>query len=266
MFELFAMSLREYLKEAYGGDMDADNSVSELQKVLSDHYGKEISWDEVDKSGSDEEVSVDVIDDRQLSALQAVAAKLELDGKIDGLVIDPEEPWESEVFERLEDELGDEESDRDVEKFCHILAIGNSFEFFCIPADLPFVAQICINNDEDDECDCDDKCCHCHDHEDDDDDECCCEEDDGSVDVSSLPALRRELDEIAKALDIDTNVNIDETDPVIDDEDPYRYAKIGWYILSAKLNDAIKEKLPLIVRFNDDEDDYDDLDDDDDAE
>ena len=57
---------------------------------------------------------------------------------------------------------------------------------------------------------------------------------------------------------LDFAVNIDETDVDFDDDDPYRNAKFGWYILSAKLNEAIAAKMPLIIRFNDEDDDFDD--------
>ena len=198
---------------------------------------------------------MDVIDDMQLASLHAIAAKLELDGSLDDFEFDPEQPWDAPVFERLEDEVLDEAAGKDVERFNHLLSIGNSFEFICLPIDLPFVSQINISNDEEEEeehhCDCEDEEC------------CCCEEDDGSIDISSTVALRRELDDIAKVLNIDTSLNIDETDVDFDDEDPYRNAKFGWYILSAKLNEAIEAKMPLIVRFNDEDDDFDDFDEED---
>lgn len=264
MFELFAMSLREYWNEVDDSDSDVSHSIAELQDVLSEHFGREIRWDEpeLDPDKQDEEISVDVIDDRQLSALHAIAAKLELDGNLDGLELDPENPWDCDVFERLEDELDSEDSSGDPEKFPHVLSIGNSFECVCIPVDLPFVAQINVNNDEDDEDD--EEECHCN-HG--DDEECCCcdDEDENSLDISSVPALRRELDMIGEALKLNPNVNIDEIDVDFDEEDPYRFAKICWYIMNAKLNDAIKSKQPMIIRFCDD-DEYDDLDDEDDVE
>ena len=45
----------------------------------------------------------------------------------------------------------------------------------------------------------------------------------------------------------------------------YRHAKIGWYIMSSKIDEAIKAKLPLIIRFSD-EDEYDDIEDEDDKD
>ena len=69
MFELFAMSLREYWNEVDESDSDVSHSIAELQDVLSEHFGREIRWDEpeLDPDKQDEEISVDVIDDRQLS-------------------------------------------------------------------------------------------------------------------------------------------------------------------------------------------------------
>lgn len=257
MFELFAMSLREYWNEVDEAS-NVEDSIAELQGVLSEHFGKKVTWEEpeLDPSKKDEEIAVDVIDDRQISAVHAVAAKLELDGNLDGFEFDPEEPWDCQIFERLADEIEDEASDGELEKFCHLLSIGNSAECIAIPVDLPFVAQINIDDNEEDEdehkhhCDCDD-------------DECCCDEDDNSIDIASLPALRRELDMIADALKIDKSIDIDSVDDVaFDDDDMYRHAKIGWYIMSAKIDEALKAKLPMIIRFVDD-DEYDDIEDED---
>lgn len=256
MFELFAMSLREYWNEVEDGG-NVEDSIAELQGVLSEHFGKKVTWDEpeLDPSKNDEEIAVDVIDDRQLSALHAVAAKLELDGNLDGFELDAEEPWDSPIFERLADEIEDEASDGELEKYCHLLSIGNSAECIAVPVDLPFVAQININNDDEEEeehhCDCED--------------ECCCEDDD-SIDISSLHALRRELDSIADALKLDKSIDLDNVDDAeFAEDDMYRHAKIGWYIMSAKVDEALKAKLPLIMRFVDD-DEYDDLDDEEEVE
>ncbi|MBQ9242619.1 MAG: hypothetical protein IJ165_05260 [Proteobacteria bacterium] len=253
MFELFAMSLREYWNEMNDGSSDVDQSIDELKSVLSEHYGKEISWTEPDELPSDDtEINVDVIDDRQLSSLHAIAAKLELDGNLDGLELDPEEPWESSVFDRLSEELEERDDENGLEKFAHLLSIGNSNECICLPMDLPFVAQ--INVDDDDEAS--------HHHCDCGDDECCCEEDEGCIDIASSVAIRRELDDIAKALGLDPTLVIDEDTALsFDDEDPYRFARVGWYILRDQIDNAIKQDIPLIMRFCDDEE-YDDLDDD----
>ena len=258
MFELFAMSLREYWNEVEDGG-NVEDSIAELQGCLSEHFGKEVSWEEpeADPSRKDEEIAVDVIDDCQLSAVHAVAAKLELDGNLDGFELDTEEPWNSPIFERLAEEIEDEASDGELEKFCHLLSIGNSAECIAIPVDLPFVAQININNDDDNDDDEEEEH-HCDCGE----DECCCEDED-SIDISSLQALRRELDVIADALKIDKSKDIETVD--FDDADMFRHAKIGWYIMSAKVDEAIDQKLPLIMRFVDDEE-YDDLDEDEDLE
>lgn len=260
MFELFVMSLREYWSESEEGSRDVQSSIDELQAVLTEHYEKKITWDEpeVDPSKKDEEISVDVIDDVQVASLHCVAAKLELDGKIDGLEFDPESPWDCDVFDRLEDHLDKE--DKEVEKFPHILSLCNSYECLCIPVDLPSIAEINVSNDEDEEeehhhhCDCDDDEC------------CCCEDDENSIDVSSIYAIRRELDVMADALKLDKSLNIDTDDveKMLDEDDPYYTAKLGWYILSAKIDDAIAANLPLVIRFTEDE--YDDLDEDGDVE
>lgn len=251
MFELFMMSLREYWGEMSDGTADVSSSIAELQEVLSQHYEKEVKWDEPEEVPvTDEEVDVDIIDDRQISALHVVAAKMVVDGNLDGLELDPEEPWENEALDKLAEKADDEDLD---DRFCHLLAIGNSSECICLPVDLPFVAQININDDEDGE---EEKCCcKCDDHECDCDDDCCCccDEDEG-IDISSLVALRRELDDIGKVLGIDSSINVDECEKIaFDEEDDLRYAKVGWYILSTRVDVALENKQPLIIRFVDDE-------------
>ena len=259
MFELFTMSLREYWNETdESGEVtpqaEIDRSVEELQNVLTEHYGKVVSWQEpeVDFSKRDEDITIDVIDERQLASLHAVAAKLEVDGNLEGLEIDEEDPWESEIFVRLSDLL-DEAVDDDVEKFRHILSMGNNTEFVCIPVDLPFVAQISLDGEE---CGCDGGC-HCHDEEPSVEDVEC---EDNGIEVSSLQALRRELDEIAVFMDLDRNLDINDDDAMsFSDKDPLRFAKVAWYIISHRVDESLKAGLPLIVRYTDD--DYDDIDD-----
>lgn len=244
MYEVFVMSLREYWNELGEVAKDVDDSINELQEVLSSHFEKKVSWvePELDPAKADEEIDVDILDELQLSSLHAVAAKLELDGNLEGLTLDPEDPFENEVFDRLAD-MGDGE-EGELEHFTHILSIGNSAECFVVPADLPFVAQINVNDDDEEEedCGCDDDC-----------EDCDCE-DNNSVDISSQAALRRELDRLAKALELDTSLKLEDCESLeFDDEDNFRYAKLGWYILSTRLDEAIKAKLPLIIRYVEDE-------------
>lgn len=252
MYEVFVMSLREYWNELGEVAKDVDESIAELQEVLSSHFEKEVNWvePELDPAKANEEIDVDIIDELQLSSLHAVAAKLELDGNLEGLELDPEDPWENEVFERLTGK-GDADG-AELEHYIHILSLGNSAECFVVPADLPFVAQINVNDDdEEDDCECEDDC-----------DDCDCY-DENSVDISSQMALRRELNKIAKALELDTSLKLEECESLeFDDEDDLRYAKLGWYILSARLDEAIKAKLPLIIRYVEDEE-LDDIDDED---
>ena len=260
MFELFAMGLSEYWGE--NNASEAAESVAELKTVLSEHYGKEIDWaePEPDPSKKDEEISVDVIDDRQLTALHAVAAKLELDGNLDGLEIDADNPWDCEVFDRITD-VEDEESDDSVEKFCHLLSIGNSRECFCLPVDLPSVAQINIGDEDEEECECE---CECHCEDGGEECDCCCEMDDGCVDISSLQALRREFDLLADGMGLDKSLDIDDDLAMdkLDAEDPLYPGRIGWYLFSKRIDEALASKTPLIIRFVDDEEmDEDDFED-----
>ena len=276
MFELFAMGLNEYWSESNAED--AAESVAELKAVLSDHYEMTVDWNDpdVDASNKDDEISVDVIEDYQLTALQAVAAKLELDGNLDGFELDPEFPWESEVFKRIA-ELEDEENEESIAKFPHLLSIGNSRECICLPVDLPSVAEINIGDEDDDDdmcgcgcghhkCDCDETCgcpgdcgCDCDCDDEDCDSCCCCEEDDGCVDISSLQALRRELDLVADGMGLDKTLDIDDDDAMgsLDAESPFYPCSIGWYLISKRVDEALAAQTPLIIRYADD-DEYDD--------
>lgn len=254
MYEVFVMSLKDYWAEMGDFGVNLTSSVKELQDVLTEHYGKEVVWDD-DANHSDEDVQVDVIDEIQLGSLHAVAVKLELDGNLDGLELVPESPWECDVFERLEDKLDDE---GDIKHFPHILGIENAPEVFCIPVDVQTVATLQLNDDEEEEehhhCDCGDE-------------DCCCDEDfdDGSVDIVSLQGLRRELDVIGDALKIDKKVKLEELDEMDFGDDPLRFAKLCWYILNERVNEALKVKLPLILRLIDPED-LDGFEEDDDSE
>ena len=80
---------------------------------------------------------------------------------------------------------------------------------------------------------------------------------DYTTDISSSYAMRRELDDIAKHLGIDPDVDVVETHLTFSEDDPLHGAKVAWYVISAKINQAIAKGATLILRFNDE--DYDDL-------
>ncbi|MBQ9396678.1 MAG: hypothetical protein IJU23_14330 [Proteobacteria bacterium] len=279
MFELFVMSLHEYWADSESNKVES--SVSELMDVLSEHYGKEITWneDELSEEQKNEEIAVDVIEDEHLTSLQAVAAKLELDGNLDGLELDPDDPWGCDVFARLEDKL-EESDDGEIKTFKHLLNIGNGWECVIIPVDVDSVAEINVDPDdfededyedddeedgedeevddseeEDEECDC----CEC------DDDDCCCDEDaDNVIDIASAIGLQHELELIAKHLKLDLSIDIDSEEIHFDDDDNLQTAKLCCLIFYKKLKEALEANQPLILRLADGEE-YDDDEEDDDT-
>lgn len=251
MYELFVMPLKEYWSEddpALGVE-----NVTTLQKDLSELFGHEVCWKEPEsfaQERDEDEIDVAAFTDVQFDALQALAAALEMGKTADDLNFDENGIVDPEIFETFA-EYADE---HDVKRFPQILWLGHSMESFMIPPDFDQVVEV---GDTDDECDCE---CEC-DHE--DGECCCCEDDTSSIDVASLPAIRRELDDMAKVLDLKSDLSLDDIETVeFDDEDLLREAKVAWYILNARINEAIESKLPLIMRFSDDDDDEDAFDDD----
>lgn len=251
MFELFVMSLHEYWDGNFKNLDDLEGSLSSLKSVLSQHFDADVDWNDPEVKPADGDVEVERLTDVQLTTLQLVAAKLELDNTLDGLEFDLDEPWESPIFERLEDEIIAEDSDKDLEKFPHLLSLGNSRECLMLPVDLPHIASVDMSDDDDDDESCDHdhehSCgCGCH------DDECCgFEEDDNAIDVSSTIAIRRELDVLADKLGVDKTVDMRKTKLTFDEDDPLHQAKIAWHTFSSVLNEAIDKNLPLIFLFND---------------
>ena len=253
MYELFVMALKEYWNEQGDSIEDVTQKVEELQQVLSDHYDKKVCWDEPlpNAMNDEEEINVCAFSDIQFVALQAVAAALELGESLDDLEIgEGEDVFDASVFERIADYT----EEHDLEAYPHLLTVGDSFECFFLPVDLPFVAQ--INTEDEDACDCEDDVCDCCGEP-----ECDCQDDEPCIEISSLPAIRAELDKIAKALDLDTSITEATLDELtFDDDDHLRDAKVAWYLMSAHVNEAIKANLPLIMQFKgaEDEDEFED--------
>lgn len=243
MFELFCMGLREYWTDNEAGDPDA--SFEELLSVLSEYYGKKIRWNDPapDPAHKDDEIDVFELLDEQLVTLHAIAGTLELDGNLDNFnLTNVDEPWNCEVYHRLE-QCGE---DHVFEKYPHLLALGTENECFCLPVDLPSVASISTGDEDEHECDCDGDC----------EDGCCCCCDEDCVDVVSLVALRRELDDIADAMKIDKSddaIDLQDEESSFSTDDELRHGKAAWYILSNRVNAALKAGLPLIIRPNFDE-------------
>lgn len=253
MYELFVMALKEYWNEQGDSLDEVKQNIGELQQVLSDHYGKKVAWDEPDPdpANAEDEINVCAFLDSQFSALQAVAGALELGENPEDLELgEGDDIFDSPIFDRI----GDYTENEDLKKYPHLLTVGTACESFFLPVDLPFVAQINTEDEDEDGCDCDDENCHCH------DDECDCEDDENCIEISSLQALRAELDNLAKAIHLDTSITeADIEELTFDDDDKLRDAKVAWYLLSAHVNEALKANLPLIMQYKDVEDeDYED--------
>lgn len=266
MFELFVMSLHEYWADSESKKVES--SVSELMDVLSEHYGKEITWneDELSDEQKNEEIAVDVIEDEHLTSLQAAAAKIELDGNLDGFELDPDDPWSNDAFNRLEDKLEDSE-DGQIETFKHLLNIGNGWECVIIPVDVDSVAEINVDPDDydDDEYEDDDDedveyiedeededdgcCCECG-----EEDCCCCGDDKNIIDIASAVGMKRELELIAQKMNLDLSIDIDNEEIDFDDDDNLQTAKLCCLIFYKKLTEAIEANQPLILRLADGED------------
>lgn len=253
MYELFIMAIKEYWNNHNESQEDTNKEITDLQNVLSQAYGYDVSWPEPDPDPAkgDDEINVCAFSDAQFSSLQAMAAALELDGNLDELEdMDPSQPWDSSVFERLDD-LEDEDGNPCApKKFPTILSLA-SMEAFIVPSKFDTVTVISMEDENAEECDCH----HDHDCDCDDDCCCCCDDDESSTDIASLYALRKELDLIGKAANLKNGVTLDEIDDMEFEDDSIREGKICWYILSSLVDQALEAKLPLIMNYNPDEGD-----------
>ncbi|MDX9724436.1 MAG: hypothetical protein RBU37_27060 [Myxococcota bacterium] len=212
MFELMVMPLRALWEE------DDENKVIEevrqLQALLSEAFDKEVTWNEEMPDG--EELEIYGLDPHCVYSLRAAAAWLEFTDKLEGF--DPgEEPWNHEVFERLE-EAGE------AKRFPQLLHSENADAVAFVPVELDNVIGV-------------------------DDEE------PPSFAVGSLPALRRELDELRIALGLESGLEDKLEDLVFDDDvDPIASARYGWVVLSRRCNDALAKDLPLVMVVEDEED------------
>ncbi len=244
MYELYVMPLKEYWTEEDAAE-GAEN-VSQLQKELSELFNADITWDEPDSVSTDgnDEIDVAGFSDVQFDALQAVAAVLEMGKSIDDLSIDLDGAVDPDIFQDFA-EYADE---NDIKRFPQLLWLGRSMESFIIPPDFKQVVE--IGNDDD--CCCEDEECSCGCG----DEDCCCEDDQDNIDVASLPAIRRELDDLGKVLSLKSGLTLDDIEnEEFDGDDRLREAKIAWYILSARVDEAINSKLPVVMRFTDEDED-----------
>lgn len=234
MYEIFVMSLRDFWNEdGELSETEATESVKAFQNMLSEHYGKPVRWEESVQDSDD--IVLDAIHGEDLMILQALAAKLELSGNLDGLELDYSDPWDCSVFEELQAHI---DADKEIKHFESILTLNGSPDALVLPVDLPTTITVDL----------------CEDDEAHDEDEC-----EASIDVLSQPALRRELDKVAEALEIDLNAKPEDSDT----DNEFEAFKMGLRALSDQLNDAIDRKLPLVLSLVDsDEEDYEEEDED----
>ena len=241
MYEIFVMPLATYWDELEDLEIEAKEAVKDLQKELTEYYGKTVNWVEPDEIDV-EDIEVSLIEDNELMSLYVVAAKLETSENIDNIDLDPENPWDSEVFDELEKKLDD---GGNIDLYHHLLMPQNSPETIYVPVDLPntvslFSDEAAAEMDENfDEADY---------------------EENGSICVASLTKLRTELDKIQKILKTDPEIDIEDenVDIEFEQDDSLSSAKIAWYVLNTQINNAVKAKLPLIIRYVHDEE-YDEL-------
>ncbi|MFA5624930.1 MAG: hypothetical protein WC966_07735 [Bradymonadales bacterium] len=230
------------------GDVDTEaiEIVEDFQAMLSEHYGKAITWSEV---ADDDDIHITGLSKEDVAILQAVAGKLELAGNIDGLELKFAHPEECSVFEEL---LNTYEGEVEEQKYASIFRLGCSPDAMVIPSELSSPLTIDLGDEEDDE-------------EPEEADE---KEFIGDIDVISALDLRERINEIAKALKIDIKTTWEELDAIDidslytdDEEQNSREAFIiSLRCLALQLDSAIeKNSLLFISKF--DEDDYDEDDD-----
>lgn len=210
MFELVVMPLIELWMEDGLSEEDVKSALDNMQQALSAEVGQTIRWDE-----QLEEVSfeADCVDPYCIFALRAVAAYLEKHDSLEGFELG-EEPWNHEAFAALE-------SQGQAEAFKQVLHADGTACVAYVPAEMP---DVYLMDDEDED------------------------EGETSFSVGSLPALRKELDRLRDALGLEADLESHIDDVVFDPaEDPLAAPRYGWLVLSARCNEAIERKLPLIL-------------------
>ncbi len=222
MFELFVMPLVDFWAQ-YADETDPEHLsqvLSDLQEVLSKHFEMPVKWEE---TLSDEESSVeaDALDSECIYALRALAAWLEIHGSIEGFEVG-DEPWLHPILETLDERL---QNDQEVEHFPQILNSDDADVVAFVPVDLPNVA---ILEDEEDD------------------------EEEINFSIGSLPGLQRELERIRLALGIEEGVEEELDSVVFDaDQDPMALPRCACLVLMARVKEALAKKMPLMLQLGD---------------
>ena len=227
MFEIVVMPLTELWADPEHSSEDLKETLAELQFVLTTEAGFEVTWDETVSRGPN--FDADGVNVYCIYGLRAAAAWLEFNDTLDAFEMG-DEPWSHEILDKLE-EHGKSE------RFPQILHSSDTTFAAFVPVDMP---DVFLMEGEDDA--------------------------DLDFSVGSAVGLRRELDDLRAALGLEEGLEEHLDDIVFDPaEDPLAEPRYGWLVLSARTNEALEKKLPLLIIFEVDEDE-DDEDDEEDGE
>ena len=210
MFELVVIPLIELWIEDAEDEAVVLATLLELQQVLTREVGREISWSEHFVENATFEA--DGIDPYCVYGLRSAAAWLEFYEDLDTFEVGVE-PGEHEIFDRLE-ERGK------AERFPQLLHSEATDCAAFVPAELPDVFMMLEEGSE------------------------------VEFGVGSVEALRKELDVLRVALGLEEGLE-EHIDHVVFDpnEDKLAGPRYGWIVLSARVNEALAKRLPLVLLY-----------------
>jgi len=207
-----------------------------VQESISQELGETVTWEE--PAESEETLVADELDPFCWHGLRAAALRLEQEGSLEGF--DPgEEPWDHPLFGEAEERGGSERFPQVVHGEADLVAYA--------PVELKDCFRLTPVADPDEDVKGGDE----KEGE---------EEAEGDVAVGSLPALRREVAILGKALGLPDTPEISEDLVPADSDDPLVEARFGCAVLAVRAAEAAEVGVPLIIAWDDspDEDDGDD--------
>lgn len=198
--------------------------IQAVQASLSQEVGAPVSWDE--KGEISDSLEADDLNPYCWHGLRVAALCLEQEGSLEGF--DPgEEPWDHPVFEQAEQAGGSEKFPQVVHGEAELVAYA--------PVELDDCYRLVPTREPDEE----------------DGDE---ESGEGDVAVGSLPALRRELATLGKALGLPDSPEISDDLLPADGDDPLAEARLGCAVMAVRAAEAAEQGVPLIITWDDSED------------
>jgi hypothetical protein len=201
--------------------------VEMVQQSVAREVGTDVAWD--DTAELQEVLEADELDPFCWHGLRAAALRLEQEGDLEGF--DPgEEPWDHPLFEEAEGWGGSKQFPQVVHGEADLVAYA--------PVELTDCFRLTPTADPDEEGEGDED-----------------EERDGDVALGSLPALRRELKLLGKALGLPETPVISESLVPEDSDDPLVEARFACAVLAVRAAEATERGLPLIVAWDDTPDD-----------